>query len=191
MLENNYKSLIAYVLKFAFYFCLLYFGTLGIIGLSTREGYYSPTVAKYFDFISLLRSSYLHTCKAVLSLFNYQTTLTDKYTLMGMHGGIRMVYTCIGYGVMSFWASFIISNISTWKRKILWVLGGLFSLWCINLLRICLLIIALDKHWPMPLGLDHHTWFNIAAYLLIFIMIYFYDKSSSKSFLKSTTPKHI
>jgi hypothetical protein len=34
-----------------------------------------------------------------------------------------------------------------------------------------------DKGWPMPLGIDHHTWFNIFAYGLIFLMIWMYDRA--------------
>ncbi len=95
--------------------------------------------------------------------------------------GIRMVYSCIGYGVMSFWAAFIIANTGNMLKKIKWILAGWFAIWCINVLRISLLIISQDKHWPMPLGFDHHTWFNIFAYLLILIMIYFFDRSSKKN----------
>jgi len=100
------------------------------------------------------------------------------------------VYTCIGYGVMSFWAAFIIANKSSWLEKIIWVLGGWLAICCINVFRISLLIISQDKHWPMPLGFDHHTWFNIFAYILIFVLIYFYDRSTKNLFLKSNTPKH-
>jgi exosortase/archaeosortase family protein len=179
-----------YLLKFAVVFCILYFGTLAVIGLASPESYYSPFVAKYLDYISVLRSSLLHSSKAFLSLFNFQTAFRDRYTLMATHGGIRMVYTCIGYGVMSFWAAFVLANKGSWKRKLLWTIGGLFALWCINVLRISLLIVALDKKWPMPLGLDHHTWFNIVAYSLIFLMIYLYDRSSPNELkLKSNITK--
>lgn len=99
---------------------------------------------------------------------------------MGSNGGIRMVYTRIGYGVMSFWAAFIFANKGNMKKKVVWIIGGLFALWCINVLRISLFIVALDKNWPMPLSIDHHTRFNIIAYLLIFLMIYLYDRSSPK-----------
>jgi exosortase/archaeosortase family protein len=172
------RDLIFFVLKFIGLFCALYFCTLAIIGLSTPESYYSPFVAHYLDYVSVLRSSLLHASKGVLSLFNFQTAFRDRYTLMAAHGGIRMVYTCIGYGVLSFWAAFVLANKSSWKRKLLWLAGGLFALWCINVMRISLLIVALDKKWPMPLGLDHHTWFNIIAYALIFLMMYFYDRSA-------------
>src|SRR5438128_1967844 len=95
------KGYIIFITKFIGIFCLLYFGTLAVIGLSTPESYYSPFVAHYLDYVSLLRSSLLHTTKTILAFFGFNTTYRDKYTLMGEYGGVRMVYTCIGYGVMS------------------------------------------------------------------------------------------
>lgn len=172
------RTLLLFLIKFIGFFCLLYFGTIAIIGLSTPESYYSPVVANYLDYISWLRSSFLHASKALLSLFNFNTAFKDKYTLVSSHGGIRMVYTCIGYGVMSFWAAFIFANKGSLQKKIVWIIGGLFVLWLINVLRISLLIVAINKNWAMPLGWDHHTWFNIIAYLFIFLMIYLYDRST-------------
>jgi exosortase/archaeosortase family protein len=178
---NINKQYIIFFIKFVGIFCILYFGTLAVIGLSTPESYYSPFVANYLDYVSLLRSSLLYTTKGLLSLFDFNTVFRDKYTLMASHGGIRMVYSCIGYGVMSFWAAFIFANKGGWKRKTVWIIGGLLALWCINVLRLSLFLVAINKNWGMPLGLDHHTWFNIVAYLLIFLMIYLYDRSSDKS----------
>ena len=100
------KAFVLFFVKFIGFFCLFYFGTLAVIGLSTPESYYSPFVANYLDYVSVLRSSYLYTSKALLALFNINTVFRDKYTLMADHGGIRMVYSCIGYGVMSFWGAF-------------------------------------------------------------------------------------
>ena len=180
MLHSN-KALIIYLLKFASVFCVLYFGTIIVIGLSTPENYYSSFVANYLDYVSLLRSSYLNTCKGLMSVLHYQTTITDNYTLYINHSnGIRLVYTCLAYGIMSFWAAFILANKGTVKRKIIWIFAGLLLVWCINVIRLLLVLIAMNKNWPMPLGFDHHTWFNIVAYGFIFLMIYFYDRSTSK-----------
>jgi exosortase/archaeosortase family protein len=181
------RSVILFIIKFLVTFCVFYFGTLAVIGLSAEEGYYSPFVAKYINYIDWLRDSLLTVSEKVLSWIGYETDRPNKYDLFVKGGyGVRMVYSCIGYGVMSFWAAFIIANKGNWKRKAIWIIGGLFVLWCINILRISLLVVALNKKWSMPLGLDHHTWFNIVAYSLIFLMIYLYDKSSgNKLKLKS------
>ena len=185
------KEYIFFIIKFIGIFCILYFGTVAVIGLSVPQGYYSPFIAKHLNYIDWLRTSLLLTSKGLLSLLGYQTYIADKYDLIMKNGtGIRMVYSCIGYGVMSFWAAFVLANKGSWIKKLKWLLAGWLAIWIINVLRISILVIAINKRWEMPLGWDHHTWFNIAAYLLIFILIYFYDRSSKILHTKSNSPKH-
>lgn len=172
------KELLLYLLKFGGFFCLLYFGTLGIIGLSTPDNVYSPFVARYLNFVDPLRASLLLGAKAFLALLGYRSYLPDRFTLTMDNGSaVRMVYSCIGYGVMSFWGAFVLANAGTAQKKISWLFGGLAMLWVINVLRIGLLVLANSRGWAIPLGWDHHTWFNIVAYGCIFMLIYFYDRS--------------
>src|ERR1035437_3397217 len=185
------KEYIFFIIKFIGIFCILYFGTIAVIGLSVPAGCYSPFIAKHLNYIDWLRTSLLYTSKELLSLIGYKTFLADKYDLIMKNGpGIRMVYSCIGYGVMSFWAAFVLANKGSWIKKIKWLIAGWLVIWVINVLRISILVIAVNKNWQMPLGLDHHTWFNIAAYILIFILIYFYDRSSKFLHTRSDHPKH-
>lgn len=178
---KNRKDLLLFILKFITSFCILYFGTLAIIGLSSPQSYYSPFIANNINYIDWLRSSYLHACQQLLSLFNYTCTITDKYTLrINSANAIRMVYSCIGYGVMSFWSAFIIANKASVKSKALWIFAGLLIIWCLNTVRITLLLISENKGWSMPLGFDHHTWFNIVAYTFIFFLIYMFDNSQKQ-----------
>lgn len=94
--------------------------------------------------------------------------------------GVNVGYDCLGYGVMSFWIAFVFANNGTWKRKLGWMAIGAFALWLINVLRISLVLVGANKNWKFPLGWDHHTWFNIVAYVAIFGMIWIYDKGTSK-----------
>jgi exosortase/archaeosortase family protein len=106
----------------------------------------------------------------------------NAFTLLLVGGtGIHLVYSCIGYGVMSFWAAFIFANKGTWIKKLKWIIGGCLVIWCINVVRISLLLLAINKNWPMPFHLDHHTLFTVAAYIAIFILIYFFDRSDKNS----------
>ncbi len=173
------REYIIYLAKFLGIFCLFYFGTLAVIGLSAPKGYYIPFIAKYLNYIDWMRASLLHGSSFFLGLLGYECYFPDKYNIFLVNGtGVRMVYSCIGYGVMSFWAAFILANKGSWKKKLLWLLSGWLVIWIINILRISLLVLALNKGWNMPLNIDHHTWFNIVAYIMIFVLIYFYDRSS-------------
>lgn len=177
-MKQDLKPLIVYLLKLGALFSILYFGTLAVIGLASPENYYSEFVDKYLNFIDPLRSFLLISAQGLLSVFGQPTLLADEYTLrVPEGGGVRMVYSCIGYGVMSFWAAFVLANRGSAKKKATWLFTGLLGLCAINILRIALLVVAQDRVWSMPLGFDHHTWFNIAAYGLIFVLIYLYDRS--------------
>ncbi len=185
---SAYKGYIMFIIKFVGSFCVVYFASLAIIGLSVPGGrYYSLFVSNYFNYIKWLRLSLFWASKNLLSLFGVETLLKDEYILKIKNGReIRVVYSCLAYGVMSFWIAFVVANSGSWVRKFKWVLGGVFLIWCINVIRLSLLLVAINNRWPMPLGINHHTWFNIVAYGCIFILIYFFDKSAkSKSIMQN------
>lgn len=185
-IKNN--SFLIYLLKFLGIFCLLYYGTLAVIGVAAPGGIYSPFVANYFDYVSWLKLSLIHAVGFILSFFQIQTH-TEPGFLIRINGGrsVIIAMSCVGYGVYSFWIAFVAANKGKFLKKILWAVFGVLALWLINVIRITLFLVAINKGWPMPLGIDHHTWFNIFAYLLIFFMIWLYDKLSKheRKFLKT------
>lgn len=123
----------------------------------------------------------MHSTKFYLSLVGIDTYFAPDFVVRFVNGkGILIAMDCVGYGVYSFWLAYTLANPGTVKRKLIWSVGGVFLLWFINSLRICLFLVAINKDWPMPLGLDHHTWFNIFAYIAIFTMMYFFEKSRTK-----------
>lgn len=175
--SEKISPFLKYLFKFIIAFCIFYFGTIAIIGLAAPGGYYIPFIDHYFNYVSWLRSSLLYGAKTILSIAGFKTYVWDIYNLRVQNGrGVHIGFDCLGYGVFSFWIAFIIANKRGWIKKTKWIAGGFFLIWMINISRISFLLIAINKHWSMPLGLDHHTWFNIAAYGCIFIMIYFFDR---------------
>jgi exosortase/archaeosortase family protein len=170
-----------YTMKFIGAFCILYLGTQAIIGLSVRGGHYSGFVHDYMDYPTLLRSALLYGAKTALSIFGYDSNVHNEYFLT-MAGGksIRMVYSCLGIGLISFWTAFIFANKGGFKKKLSWICGGLLLIGLINITRVALLLLAINKNWPLPFHLNNHTLFNIAAYSAIFILIYFFDRSSKE-----------
>lgn len=171
------KAILIYLLKFATVFCICYFGSLAMIGLCGPGKYYNAFADHYLDYISILRASILHAAKLATGFFGFDTYFVNEYILRIVNGsGIKMVYSCLGIGVMSFWTAFVIANKAQITNKLMWLFGGLLMLWLINVLRITFLLIAGNKHWPIPF-FDHHTWFNLLAYTLIFFLMWVYDKS--------------
>ena len=43
--------------------------------------------------------------------------MPDKFHLFMKDGtGVNIVFSCVGYGVMSFWGAFVIANKGQWKK---------------------------------------------------------------------------
>jgi exosortase/archaeosortase family protein len=180
------KNTINYILKFIICFCILYYGSLAVIGLSSPGGYYSSFVHDYLDYIAGLRFAILYCSKLLLTIFGYNVFIDGTYVVR-LHGGygVHLVYSCIGYGIMSFWVAFIFANQVRWQKKISWMIGGIALIFLINVARISLLLVAVNKKWQNSFDLDNHTLFNIAAYIAIFTMIYLFDRSEKRIAKKS------
>jgi exosortase/archaeosortase family protein len=172
------KSVVVYLAKFFGIFGLCYFGTLAIIGLAAPGGLYSPFIDHHLDYVTWIKNSLIGATGWILSLFHTSTTVEPGFMIRFTGGkGVIIAMSCVGYGVYSFWIAFVAANRGTFLKKMVWISSGLLLLWGINVIRITLLLVAVNKNWPMPLGIDHHTWFNIVAYTFIFIMIWFYDRT--------------
>lgn len=166
-----------FLLKFLALFGLFYFGTLAVIGLAAPGKFYSPFIEHYLDYVSWIKQSLIWGVGRLASVFGYETVQQAGFVIRVKSGAaVLIAMDCVGYGVYSFWAAYVMANEGSLKRKTSWVMVGLVLLWLINVIRITAVLIALQKGKAMPLGIDHHTWFNIIAYCFIFLMIWRYER---------------
>lgn len=171
----------AYFIKFIGAFCVLYFGTKFIIGLTVPGGYYSPFVDRYLDYPGLLRSSLLQGTRLLAAIAGFDTFKVNSYVIRIVNGtGVKLVYSCLGYGLLSFWIAFIFANNGSITKKAMWMFGGCFFIWLINVIRITLVLISNYQQWKLPVSMEHHTLFNITAYIAIFCMIWLFSRSEKK-----------
>lgn len=167
-----------FVVKFISLFLFFYVGTIIWIGLAAPGKYYSPFIDRYLDYVSGIKILLMKGTKILLAIAGFQTQIEPAYTIRIVHGrGVVIAMDCVGYGVYSFWLAFVIANAAAFTKKMKWIVFGLLLLLVINITRISLFLLAINKNWPMPLNIDHHTWFDIFAYIAIFTMIYFFDKN--------------
>lgn len=181
-----------FAFKFVFFFAGLYSFNLFYIAITDPRGQlYSPFLVRHLDYISWLRTSILYTAKLVSHGLGVHGYVADAYTLRVPHGpGVIIGLTCVGYGVMSFWIAFVLAHNGGWRKKLWWGLGGVAAFWCINCLRIALLLAALAKHRNVNHYLDHHDLFTAAVYTLILVMIYRYYKTEEKERPRSSSKRH-
>ena len=169
-----------FLITFFFLFAVLYFFNVAYIGITSPANYYINFFDKYLNYIDWLRELILRTSNQIVRLAGFNAEIFGEYRL-GIKDGpaVSMVYSCIGYGVMSLWVAFIIAHNGKIKQKILWIVIGCISILIINCFRVSLLLIALIKNWNVNGMIEHHTLFNIISYLLIFFLIYVYTNKIS------------
>ena len=174
--------LFIYLVKFFAIFCIAYFVTLAVEGVAAPGNRYWPVVDHYFNYPSWLRASLVHGTRFFLSLSGYETVITDPASLQMLNGkAVHVSYDCYGVGVMSFWLAFVVANKGSGLKKSLWVLGGFAAIWLINITRIGMLLVAINKNRQLPFNMDNHDFFTVLAYGAIFLLMFLYDRSFGKS----------
>ncbi len=147
------------------------------IGITNKGGLYSGFLDEHLNYIEWWRSSLLKGAASILHLFGYTAITNETDLLVVGKGGIRLIYTCLGYGLMSVFAAFCLSFPRPFKHRLIFLLIGLLFIQFVNVLRFVLLPLFWDRKHPF-LGMDHHDLFNIIIYLLLFGMCYLWIKYS-------------
>ena len=149
-----------------------------IIGLTVPSGYYSSFVVNYFNYPATLRLFIFKGTSVLVSLFGFETFSKDLYHISFLQGrGIHLVYSCLGYGLLSCWIAFVFANNGKLFFKIKWLLVGCFVIWILNVFRITILLFALNFHWPFLLRIDQHLVFNTIVYVVIIWMMSLFHRS--------------
>jgi len=161
-----------FIVKFLVLFLGINFFHDLFIGITAPGGLYIPYLENHLNYIAWLRHSILWGAKHLSALFGYESYVDGPFHLRSVTGpGVQMVYSCIGLGIMSFWAGFVLAHEIKWKKKLLWTLIGLLTIWTINCFRVAVILAATVNRWNVSKYLDHHDTFNIVAYIFIFFLI--------------------
>ena len=176
------KDFLRYVFILLIVYAVLDYGTYAFIGVTSPNGkYYISFFDKYLNYVNLLRFIILSISQFWMSVLGYETNLQDAYTLKVANGAsVRLVYSCLGYGVISFWIAFIAANKANIYFKIKWLLIGIFFILFSNTIRISVLLVAHENKWPKVFDIDHHTVYNIINYALLIILIFIFQKQLLK-----------
>jgi len=180
---------VVHFFKFIILVLIFYYFSVAFHGIVSPEGgLYSAFLDQYFNYIDWIRSSIMYAAVVIAYNFGTEAYIAGSQ-LINIENVVQLNIwlPCVGLGVISFWIAFIITNSGHWKRKLLWSVMGFLAICFINTLRIALLLIALDNRWTGHISIDHHDIFNIAAYTVILLMMYMYNRKNSTVDSTSTT----
>lgn len=169
--------------SFAYFFKLIgltiflnYF-SVAFNGIVSPEGtLYSSFLDHHLNYIQWLRQSIMYVSNAIAHIFGTGSYISGAQ-MMNIGKGIEVEIwlPCLGLGIISFWMAFIITNTGSWQKKLVWCITGTFCISFINCWRIGLLLVSIDRNWPQLSTFDHHDLFNMAAYVLIGLLMYSYN----------------
>ena len=187
MIKRLFKSEgFLFIIKFLSLFALLYYFCIVFISITFRASNpFYLFLRDYLNYIDWMRYSVLRTSEFFCKLIGVESYIEDRIIIHVSNSPkkLHMGYDCIGYGVISFWAAFVIANKTKFSKKVYWLIGGCIIIWFINCIRVAFLLTALRNNWPISKYIDHHTTFNIISYILILALIFTYirfDKTKVK-----------
>jgi hypothetical protein len=99
---------------------------------------------------------------------DYQIAKVSKIDKDGKHL-LNIADDCNGLELFILYIGFILSMPATIKRKVIYLIGGVFIIHIVNLLR-CVGLSALLMHWDRYFDLAHHYIFKIMVYSTIFVL---------------------
>lgn len=171
-----------FIIKMLAIFSVLYFGSQFWIGITSKENYYNQFIDQNLNYIKWLRISILNGASVLCKLLGYSTQIENNISLQVINGyKINMVYSCIGIGIFSSWAAFIIAFPNKKiKQKLIWLFTGLLIVWILNVIRVSTLLILVNKSRNINGFNSHHTIYNTIAYFVILLLIYIYTNKVSK-----------
>lgn len=173
------KMVTRFVVAFLVLFAAFYYFNIFFFNLTTpTASFYIPFIARHFDYIAALRSFLLSVSAGILQLLGFYT-IHDAFRLLTAGRGVLVLdYSCLGLGVISFFAAFVLAYPTKRCSKVLFLIAGIAGIELLNIFRLVLLAVFWDARAQHVL--NHHTIFNIVVYLIIAITLYFWVKHDDK-----------
>jgi exosortase/archaeosortase family protein len=149
------------------------------MGITAPGNFYSSFLDNNLNYVRAFRHFLIAATAGLLRMQGYQVSTSDTFLHAYNVGGFNMVYSCLGFGIMSFFIAFVIAYPKSIKSKIIFAPIGLVIIQCLNISRLYLLTL----YWRQSIfvgNINHHTLFNIVLYLMLLIMIYVWINISDK-----------
>lgn len=187
------RAAIIFVVKLLVLYLLFSQGNLFMNSVMSEGGkFYNEYIAQNFNYIQGLKYALIKPAVWLIKLFGFYA-IHNEMDVMVVNGPyLRVNYSCLGLGVMSFLAAFIMAFPAKLKSKIKLFIFGMIMIYILNILRIAGLGILLRIFKSQRSNFTyHHEIFNIIVYILIFIVLYFWIKKNTTPIVKQVSDSDI
>ena len=175
------KTAILFVVKLLFFYFLFSQGNLFMNSVISVGGkYYNAFIAENFNYIQGLRTILITPAVWIIKLFGFYA-INNEMDVMVVDGPmLRVNYSCLGLGVMSFFTAFVIAFPAKLKAKIRLFIIGTIMIYVLNVGRIAGLGVLLGFFKSQRDNFTyHHEIFNVIVYLCIFLLLYLYIRKNT------------
>jgi exosortase/archaeosortase family protein len=187
--KEGKKTVAASPFRFVFTFLLLflvfYYFNIAFFGITSPGKVYSSFLSDNLNYIQGLRWLLLSCSAQILNWMGFAAIHNGTELLVAGKGTIVLIYSCLGLGLMSFFAAFVIAYPKKLKQKLIFLIAGILTIQVLNIARFVLLALFWNRRASQII--DHHTIFNMILYVIIMISLYFWVTKSNEP---SSPPNH-
>lgn len=187
------RAAIIFVVKLLVLYLLFSQGNLFMNSVMSEGGkFYNEYIAQNFNYIQGLKYALIKPAVWLIKLFGFYA-IHNEMDVMVVNGPyLRVNYSCLGLGIMSFLAAFIMAFPAKLKSKIRLFIFGMIMIYILNILRIAGLGVLLRIFKSQRSNFTyHHEIFNIIVYIIIFIVLYFWIKKNTTPIVKQVSDSDI
>ncbi|WP_162799963.1 exosortase Y [Pedobacter jeongneungensis] len=141
--------------------------------------FYNPYISQHLDYIQGLKSALIVPAVWIIKAFGFYAIYNEMDVMVVSGPYLRVNYSCLGLGVMSFLAAFVLAFPASWKSTFKMLVIGLITIYVLNVFRIAGLGVLLGFFKSQRNNFTyHHEVFNIIVYICVFTMLYFWIKKA-------------
>lgn len=167
------KAPLKFIFLLAGIYFLLYYACIFWIALCSEGGLYWKFAEENLNFFKGLREFLIAGAEFICSILGLQTASNSTDMRIIGHGGIRIVYSCIGYGIMSLLIALGITlPYKPLKERLIFIFTSLGLFLFLNMLR--LVLVAYYAAEARKYSINHHDIFNYICYIFIFAGMYWW-----------------
>jgi len=176
------KKAIKFVVALFILYILFSQGNLFMNSMMTPGSrFYNPFISEHLNYVQGLKSALIVPAVWIIKAFGFYAIHNEMDVMVVSGPYLRVNYSCLGLGVMSFLAAFVLAFPASWKSTLKMLAIGLVAIYILNILRIAGLGVLLGFFKSQRNNFTyHHEVFNIIVYICVFTMLYFWIKKSSK-----------
>ncbi|WP_426328031.1 exosortase Y [Pedobacter sp. R-06] len=143
--------------------------------------YYNATISTHFNYIQGLRTALIIPAVWIIKAFGFYAIYNETDVMVVAGPYLRVNYSCLGLGVMSFLAAFVLAFPAPWKSTFKMLAIGILTIYILNVCRIAGLGVLLGFFESQRQNFTyHHEIFNIIVYICIFTLLYFWIKKNTR-----------